>query len=206
MKLTEEKRLRRNEAARRWRALRPERNRELIARAKAKKPEKYKEINRFKYLRWKLEKPDALKAIQRKAGKKFRLKKTWLLPENKDKNRERSRIWRERHPGLTTARVNSWKKQNPERSGALSKNANMKRRGAVGRFRPEEWERKKKKYFYTCPRCGKSEPQIILTVDHIIPISLGGWNTIGNIQPLCLPCNLKKRVKIIIYLPICGII
>lgn len=37
---------------------------------------------------------------------------------------------------------------------------------------------------------------IPLTVDHILPKSLGGSNDIENLQPLCYPCNKKKGNKI----------
>jgi 5-methylcytosine-specific restriction endonuclease McrA len=37
-----------------------------------------------------------------------------------------------------------------------------------------------------CLRCGVVED---LTVDHIVPLSLSGSNTIENIQPLCSECN-----------------
>ena len=63
----------------------------------------------------------------------------------------------------------------------------------------DEWEELKKKYNYTCPCCGKSEPEIKLTEDHIIPLSKCGSDLIENIQPLCLTCNLKKHTKIIKY-------
>lgn len=33
---------------------------------------------------------------------------------------------------------------------------------------------------------------IPLTVDHIIPKSLGGANDMSNYQPMCFPCNNKK--------------
>jgi 5-methylcytosine-specific restriction endonuclease McrA len=36
-----------------------------------------------------------------------------------------------------------------------------------------------------CLACGVVED---LTVDHIVPLSLGGSNAIGNIQPLCAAC------------------
>ncbi len=64
-----------------------------------------------------------------------------------------------------------------------------------------EWDLLKKQYNCTCPMCGKSELEIKLTEDHIIPLSKGGSNNIENIQPLCGSCNSKKRVKIIYFEP-----
>lgn len=60
-----------------------------------------------------------------------------------------------------------------------------------------EWELLKAQYNYTCPDCGKREPAVSLTRDHVIPISRGGSDRIENIQPLCQPCNSKKHTKII---------
>ncbi len=63
-----------------------------------------------------------------------------------------------------------------------------------------EWELLKKQYGFKCPSCGKYEPEIKLTIDHIIPLSKGGSNYIENIQPLCGNCNSKKNTKIIKYI------
>lgn len=62
-----------------------------------------------------------------------------------------------------------------------------------------EWELLKKQYGYTCPCCKLSEPQIKLTIDHIIPLCKGGVDLIDNIQPLCLKCNMKKHTKVVKY-------
>ena len=48
---------------------------------------------------------------------------------------------------------------------------------------------------YTCCKCGNSvykEPNLLLEVDHIIPISKGGKTEASNLQTLCWRCNRKK--------------
>jgi 5-methylcytosine-specific restriction endonuclease McrA len=67
--------------------------------------------------------------------------------------------------------------------------------GAFGNITVAEWQELKKKYNYTCLRCGRREPEITLTQDHIQPLSCGGSNTIDNIQPLCKSCNSSKGKK-----------
>lgn len=47
----------------------------------------------------------------------------------------------------------------------------------------------------TCQQCGISvndEPNLLIEVDHIIPISRGGFTTENNLQALCWRCNRKK--------------
>ena len=53
---------------------------------------------------------------------------------------------------------------------------------------------------FTCCECGNSvhtEPNLLLEIDHIKPISKGGLTQENNLRTLCWKCNRKKGVKII---------
>ena len=39
---------------------------------------------------------------------------------------------------------------------------------------------------FKCQYCGKSAPDVVLEVDHIIPVSKGGDNDISNLITACL--------------------
>lgn len=73
-------------------------------------------------------------------------------------------------------------------------------RDAPGSHSNEEWQELKARCNNRCLACDRKEPDIILTEDHIVPLSRGGSNDIENIQPLCQSCNSKKRIQIINYL------
>ena len=45
-----------------------------------------------------------------------------------------------------------------------------------------------------CVNCKRSD--IVLTIDHIIPISKRGTNDESNLQTMCVSCNTKKGNKI----------
>ncbi len=52
---------------------------------------------------------------------------------------------------------------------------------------------------YTCCMCGNSiynEPNLLLEIDHIVPVSKGGYTTEENLQTLCWKCNRAKSDKI----------
>ncbi|MBE9003597.1 HNH endonuclease [Fortiea sp. LEGE XX443] len=48
---------------------------------------------------------------------------------------------------------------------------------------------------YQCQSCGKTALEADLTIDHIIPLALGGQNDISNLHTLCLTCNQEKSDK-----------
>ena len=53
---------------------------------------------------------------------------------------------------------------------------------------------------HTCRYCSVSvaqEPNLLLEVDHILPLSRGGLSAIDNLQTLCWRCNRSKSNKIV---------
>ena len=53
---------------------------------------------------------------------------------------------------------------------------------------------------FTCRNCGNSvyiEPNLLLEIDHIIPVSKGGCTTEDNLQTLCWKCNRAKSNKVV---------
>ena len=64
-----------------------------------------------------------------------------------------------------------------------------------GNFTAQEWKALKEFYNLSCLRCGRREPDIKLSPDHVNPVAKGGSNSIENIQPLCVSCNKKKYTK-----------
>jgi 5-methylcytosine-specific restriction endonuclease McrA len=59
-------------------------------------------------------------------------------------------------------------------------------------FKGKEWRELVMECGGRCLRCGSS-------VDHIVPLALGGSNTIENVQPLCSECNGIKGCEIMDY-------
>ena len=52
---------------------------------------------------------------------------------------------------------------------------------------------------FTCCNCGNStsiEPNLLLEIDHIVPVSKGGRTVEDNLQTLCWKCNRAKSNKI----------
>jgi 5-methylcytosine-specific restriction endonuclease McrA len=80
----------------------------------------------------------------------------------------------------------------------LSCRRSAKRRAAAfgysgPHFTKEQWLELLEACGHRCLACGATES---VSVDHIVPLSLGGSNAITNIQPLCATCNSLKGAAV----------
>jgi len=158
-----------------------------------------KKCSREKWVRWEQENPE-----------KVREKKVRWRQENHEKALESSRKSRKAHPETVLRYLQAnidrirdglrrWKQANREKVRAHYHARRALKIGNGGRFTDKEWKLVKEFYEYTCLRCDRKEPEIKLTIDHVLPLALGGRNSIDNIQPLCEFCNNSKHNKHIDY-------
>jgi hypothetical protein len=128
-----------------------------------------------------------------------KLNKYLYVARNRNKQRESvkkaSEKWRKNHPEYKRG----WIEDNPNKGREYNWTRRTRRKNCGGHFTAKQWEVLLEKYGNKCLCCGRSDVKI--TADHVVPLRLGGSNTIGNIQPLCKSCNCKKALKIIDYRP-----
>lgn len=124
--------------------------------------------------------------------------KAWRQENSKHHNALRQ-SWRLRNIERFRANLRNWRNAVPGRISAQHSKRRAYKVQAGGSYDAIEWENLKAKYAYTCLCCGRREPDIKLTADHVMPVSKGGTSFIENIQPLCKSCNSSKGTRIIDY-------
>jgi len=135
-----------------------------------------------------------------------RIAKTPLLPriskeEAKRRKRERTRKWILEHPEKYKAAKASWMARNKDKIRAYGSQHAHNRRSRQKLSRKDNvavanWIRSwKKNVTVRCYWCSSRFSPSRCHVDHIVPISSGGKNTIGNVCISCAKCNIRKRAK-----------
>lgn len=119
--------------------------------------------------------------------------------QNLEHYREIGRKSYERHAEERRKYSIEYFKEHPEKSIAATNRRRALKLAAEGSHTEEEWQELKAFYDYKCLCCGKREPEIKLTRDHVVPLTQGGSDSIDNIQPLCARCNSSKTNKHIDY-------
>jgi hypothetical protein len=177
----------------------PERAREKNQRYWAAHKERLREQNR----RWKAANPERVREQQRayRAGHREwdRSRSRKWARANPNKKREMNRAFARANPDLRRVWKRKWREANADKNRAQYHRRRTREIDNGGSFTAAEWVALKESYDYTCLCCGRQEPEIQLTPDHVIPVEKGGSGAIRNIQPLCGLCNSSKGVKCIDY-------
>ncbi len=113
--------------------------------------------------------------------------------------REIGRRSRDKHAEERNAYQREYGKVNRDKLTSYTNNRRARKLLAKGSHTEQEWQELKARYDYRCLFCGRQEPEIKLTRDHVRPLILGGSDSIDNIQPLCARCNSKKSLRQIDY-------
>lgn len=117
----------------------------------------------------------------------------------------RIKLWTKRNPEKKRRAVQNWISKNLEKQREIKRILENRRRARVKGngvipYSQGEWEVLKTIYGNICLACGLKETEDSkLTADHILPITLGGQDSLENLQPLCKSCNSKKYNKFIDY-------
>lgn len=116
-----------------------------------------------------------------------------IAQERKPINNERARQWYIDNKELMIKRAAEWKKNNPDKVRISTRNYHSRKR-AAGKFTNKDYMRLFNRLLGKCGYCGINNAD---TIDHIVPLSRGGSNFIGNIMPACGSCNYSKQHKTI---------
>jgi len=121
--------------------------------------------------------------------------KTYLeVPKNRERRREWLSTWRSQVREIHLRKEKIWRLVHQQEYRLKSRIKQQKRRSRYqGSFDKSQWIALTQITGNKCLCCGSYTR---IEMDHIIPISRNGGNTILNIQPLCKTCNLKKRIQI----------
>lgn len=148
-----------------------------------------KECNKKKVYDWRIKNPEKFKAHSQKHCKSTVRKETrkiWVA-NNLEKLRERDR----RRAGQRK----EYLKQHPEKNKKYNDTRNYKRRALNKNISPlngNEREYLREYMGDLCFYCGQKKPE---TLDHLLPLTRGGDNSIENLVLACRPCNSQKNNK-----------
>lgn len=157
-----------------------------------KNPEKRKAYNKA----YRKKNRKRLLAYMAKYRKEHREEIVEYLREWKLDNPDYDKEWRAVNKKKKCKNQRKYRQRHPEKIRVFNAVYASKRTKAGGYFTEQQWLKLCAKYDHRCLRCNRRRK---LTPDHIVPVSKGGTSNIGNIQPLCQPCNSSKNDKTVDY-------
>lgn len=116
--------------------------------------------------------------------------------KNKVRELLRNKAWSDANREYHRALNRQWSKRNPVAARALVARRRALEAGADGRYTKKDVDALMVDQGGLCNACHCSLEASGYHVDHVMPISKGGANDIGNLQLLCPTCNRSKGAKL----------
>lgn len=113
--------------------------------------------------------------------------------ENKEQKAEYDRRYYAKHKERKQRYLKEWGKRNRAKKNAAERRRRARKSGCEEHHTAEEFQDLCDLYGNLCLTCRESGKA--LTRDHVVPLSSGGSDCIGNIQPLCHSCNSWKGLR-----------
>lgn len=133
----------------------------------------------------------------------------------KDCSREYHRQWSAKNPGYSTETSRQYRANNPEAyrqtRDRWEEDNPLYRIIRDNRVRARRWGVETdmtydlilalfENFGRVCMACGtEHSDETYVGLDHIVPMSRGGADTLSNIQILCLDCNRRKYLEVVDY-------
>lgn len=115
-------------------------------------------------------------------------------PDYRQYTLERSKEYQKKNPDKARARANRWVANNPEKVRISNHYRRDHRRVTEGRDINIDLDKLLRESFGFCKYC--TSPLFDgYHLDHIMPLALGGSNSMDNLQCICARCNLRKGAK-----------
>jgi hypothetical protein len=115
--------------------------------------------------------------------------------ENPEQHRENARQWAKDNRERCNANARAWRARNPELQRAHARAAHARRRvSASGGLSAADIRAQYDRQRGRCFWCGKNVGTGY-NIDHVIPLALGGPNTVENLVIACEFCNKSKGAK-----------
>ena len=164
------------------------------ARKAKRRSEEWRTANHVYYL-------NSLSEWRKANPEKARAEVTKWHRANPDKRREHCATWRKTHAEEIKISKTRWQQSNLDKGVIYAQSRRARKAQNGGLLSEFEWQELKLRHHSRCLCCHRYEPEIKLTIDHVVPVTRGGSNDISNIQPLCRKCNLSKGTQTTDYRP-----
>ena len=93
---------------------------------------------------------------------------------------------------------NRWQRENPIRRRMTCEKSRSLKQGGAATLSENEWAMILEEFHNSCAYCGITEKESLtkygelLHQEHVIPLSIGGPYSLGNVVPSCRSCNSSK--------------